>query len=124
MNLDDVDLMNLELFLNGDPHEAWRVLRREAPVFWHNKQPERAFWAVTRYEDALRIYHDPASFSSARGVSIGMIGIPGDQPTGMGQMMLMCDPPRHGQMRSLINRRLTRARSFLTSRTSGASRPK
>lgn len=107
MKLDEIDLTDLELFLHGDPYEAWRVLRREAPVYWHAHKPERAFWAITRYEDALRVYHDPGTFSSARGIAMNMIGLPDNPASGMGQMMIMCDPPRHGQMRALINRRLT-----------------
>lgn len=107
MRLSDIDLTDLEMFMRGGQFEAWRVLRREAPVFWHERQSGKGFWAVTRYEDALNVYHEPLTFSSERGIALNMIEVPSDQPSGMGEMMIMCDPPRHGRIRSLINRRLT-----------------
>ena len=107
MKLQDIDLTSLDLFLHGDPHQAFKVLRAEAPVYWHDKQPDKPFWSITKYDDAMRVYHDPGTFSSARGIALNMINLPESASSGMGQMMLMCDPPRHGQMRALINRRLT-----------------
>jgi cholest-4-en-3-one 26-monooxygenase len=83
------------------------VLRREAPVHWHEKQPGRGFWAVTRYADALSVYHDPGTFSSERGVALQMLNLGNEDAAGFGQMMILSDPPRHGEIRSLINRRLT-----------------
>ena len=61
-SLDGIDLTDLDLFLHGDPYAAFATLRREAPVYWHDRNG-RGFWAVTKYSDALRVYHDPASFS-------------------------------------------------------------
>ncbi|HYA36537.1 MAG TPA: cytochrome P450 [Candidatus Binataceae bacterium] len=108
MKLSEIDLTDLDFFLTGDPHEAWRTLRREAPVFWHEKRGRRGFWAVTRYADVLGVYHNPTVYSSERGIALNMLSMPmAETAGGMGQMMIMSDPPRHGQMRSLINRRLT-----------------
>src|SRR5208282_787231 len=108
MKLSEIDLTNLDLFTRGEQYEAWRTLRAEAPVFWHERRAGAGFWAVTRYDDALKVYHDPAQYSSERGISLqfSAAGAPEEQ-SGFGQMMIMTDPPRHGQIRSLINRRLT-----------------
>src|SRR5208282_2704223 len=108
MKLSEIDLTNLDLFTRGEQYEAWRTLRAEAPVFWHERRAGAGFWAVTRYDDALKVYHDPARYSSERGISLqfSAAGAPEEQ-SGFGQMMIMTDPPRHGQIRSLINRRLT-----------------
>ena len=38
MNLSEVDLMNLDAFERGVPHEMFRVLRNESPVHWHEEQ--------------------------------------------------------------------------------------
>src|SRR2546430_351746 len=37
MQLTDIDLTNPDTFQLGTPHEMFRLLRREAPVFWHEE---------------------------------------------------------------------------------------
>ena len=107
MKLNDVDLTDLDMFLRGEQGEQLRLLRTEAPVYWHERKPGQGFWAITRYDDALKVYHDPLSFSSERGIALQFnAGRDGDQDMS-GTMMITTDPPRHGQLRSLINRRLT-----------------
>src|SRR5258706_7403057 len=52
--LEDVDLTDPNLYLKGDPHAAWKLLREQAPVFWHERGARgtlgRGVWAVTTYE--------------------------------------------------------------------------
>jgi cytochrome P450 len=105
--LDQVDLTDLNLFLHGDPYAAYATLRREAPLYWHERNG-RGFWAVTKYSDALRVYHDPGTFSSERGISLQFdnVEVPPDQ-AGSGMMMIMTDPPRHNKIRQVISHRFT-----------------
>ena len=35
--LDEIDFWDLDMFEFGDPHAAWSLLRREAPVWWHDR---------------------------------------------------------------------------------------
>jgi cytochrome P450 len=108
MKLDEIDLTDLDTFVRGDQFEAWRVLRAEAPVYWHERAPGAGFWSITRYDDALKVYHDPETYSSERGISLVFSAAgASEEQSGFGQMMIMTDPPRHGKIRSLINRRLT-----------------
>ena len=53
--IDEIDLWDLDMFTSGDPHDAWRILRREAPVWWHDRPGGEASWAVTRYDDARTV---------------------------------------------------------------------
>ncbi|MGD0117078.1 MAG: cytochrome P450, partial [Candidatus Binatus sp.] len=107
----DLDLTNLDLFLAGDPHSVWKELRAADPVHWTERQNKRGFWSITKHADALRVYRDPATFSSRGGVVLGS----GDaqdpnQPQvqlGFDQMMILTDPPRHGRMRQMLNRSFT-----------------
>jgi cytochrome P450 len=110
MKLSDIDLTNLDFFVHGDPHEAWRVLRAEAPLYYHARTTGQEFWSVHTYDDAMRVYHEPETYSSERGISLIMTAagaFASPEQAGFGQMMIMVDPPRHGKIRSLINRRLT-----------------
>jgi cytochrome P450 len=108
MKLEDIDLTDLDLFANGDPHQAFTVLREQAPVYWHERK-SRGFWAITRYQDVLDIYHDPQTFSSERGISLSFPEdmVATDEQAGFGQMMITTDPPRHARVRQIVNRRFT-----------------
>lgn len=69
--IDDVDLLDLDLYEFGDPHEAWSRLRNEAPVYWNVSKSGPEFWAITRYADCRRVLDDAATFSSERwGISL------------------------------------------------------
>lgn len=105
MTLEQIDLTDLDLFLHGDPYAAFATLRREAPVYWHERNG-RGFWAVTKYDDALRVYHDPGTYSSERGISLQFDNVIPDQ-AGSGMMMILTDPPRHNKIRQVISRRFT-----------------
>ncbi len=109
--VNDFDLTNLDFFVSGDPHSVWKELRATDPVHWTERQNKKGFWSITKYEDAKRVYRDPATFSSHDGVALGFADAPDpNQPRmqfGFGQMMITTDPPRHGRIRQMLNRRFT-----------------
>ena len=37
-SLDEIDFRDLDMFSDGDPHLAWSLLRREAPVWFHDRE--------------------------------------------------------------------------------------
>ncbi|GHO97176.1 putative cytochrome P450 YjiB [Reticulibacter mediterranei] len=74
--------------LTGFPHDWYRQMRATNPVYF---EPRFHIWYVFRYEDALRVLNDPATFSSETG-----------QPSILGM-----DPPRHNLLRNLISRAFT-----------------
>ena len=64
--LDEIDFWDLDMFTDGDPHAAWRLLREE-PLWHHDRPGGEPFWCVTRYADARTVHADAALFSSERG---------------------------------------------------------
>jgi cytochrome P450 len=51
-DLDTIDIHSTDLLeTRGYPWEAWDLLRREAPVFWYERDDIAPFWAITRYDD-------------------------------------------------------------------------
>jgi cytochrome P450 len=102
MKLDEVNLLDLDLFVNGDPHQALAVLRHEAPLYWHERQNGRGFWAVTRYRDALRVYHEPETYSSERGISLTFDNVMPEQ-VGSGMMMILTDRPARRSKPSFLS---------------------
>ena len=109
--VNDLDLTNLDFFVSGDPHSLWQELRATDPVHWTERRNKSGFWSITKYDDAQRIYRDPESFSSQGGIALGSDDPPeANQPArqyGFGQMMILTDPPRHGRIRQMLNRRFT-----------------
>ncbi len=108
MKLDDIDLMNPDMFLRGEHLDAFKVMRAEAPVYWHERAPGQGFWCVTRHDDALKVYHDPSTYSSERGMSLQFnFNADAGSESAFGAMLLTTDPPRHGKLRQIVNRRFT-----------------
>lgn len=101
--VEDIDLGDPELYVNGDPHRAWAMLREEDPVHWQEGVATGGFWAVTKYEDALRVWRDPEAFSNRDGIVLGESYGGGSRESGT--PLVMSDPPHHTLMRKLVSRR-------------------
>ncbi len=91
-------------FYAGDPYPAYRELRATAPVCWNDVTN---FWALLKYEDIRFVSSNPAMFSSTKGISIPDPAMPNPVQPGN---LIFTDPPRHRQLRKLINTGFTRRR--------------
>ncbi len=103
MQLSDVNLTDPDIFQRGTPHEMFRLLRREAPVFWHPETNGPGFWAITKYADLKEISKNPALFSSERQGTLLRDPTPHDLPM-VQSIMLNMDPPKHRRYRALVNK--------------------
>jgi cytochrome P450 len=91
-------------FYAGDPYPAYRELRATAPVCWNGVTD---FWALLKYEDIRFVSSNPALFSSTKGITIPDPAVPNPVQEGN---LIFSDPPRHRQMRKLINSGFTKRR--------------
>jgi cytochrome P450 len=82
-----------------DPYPTYAWLREEAPAY-HNEELD--FWALSRFDDVLAGLHDPATYTSSKGVALEDEG-----PQGAAGSMIHMDPPQHTSMRKVIARRFT-----------------
>ena len=110
--VEEINLLDLGMFQRGEAHEAFRILRRKAPVHWHPGTAElNGFWSITRYDDVLFVSRHPELFSSAQGISGPGLRDPrampnvNTQPGGVS--IITMDPPRHVKMRRLVNKGFT-----------------
>jgi len=67
-----VELADIHLFTQGQPYEAFALLRDQAPVCWHTEPfhgqaDGPGFWAVTRYQDVRAVELDTETYSSQKG---------------------------------------------------------
>ena len=112
--IDEIDFWDLDMFSAGDPHAAWTILRREAPVWYHDRPGGEPFYAVTRYDDCRRIHANPDVFSSERdGIvlrnadSMAMAAAGIANPMDRNKPMIHTDPPRYQPLRKLISHNFT-----------------
>jgi len=86
--------------LDDHPHEVWRQLRNTRPVYRNDRYD---FWALSRFEDVEAAHRDPATFSSAHGTVLDIMG-PDLSKTGL---IIFMDPPEHTILRALVSRAFT-----------------
>jgi cytochrome P450 len=85
-----------------DPYPVYAWMREHAPAY-HN--PERNFWAFSRYADVLSALRDPVTFTNRNGISL--------EPSLWGPQayknvfFLALDPPDHGTLRGLVSKDFT-----------------
>ena len=67
-----------ESFQEGQPHDIFKRLRNDAPIYWHeeNLDFEPGFWAITKHKDIIKVSKDPSTFSSAVGGHLMTMGDP------------------------------------------------
>jgi cholest-4-en-3-one 26-monooxygenase len=106
MQIRGVNLTDPDIFEQGVPHEMFRILRREAPVYWHEEVDGPGFWAITKYHDLKHVSKNPGLFSSERQGTLRQDPAPTDLQA-IQSIMLNMDPPRHRQYRTLVSQAFT-----------------
>jgi cytochrome P450 len=104
MPVREIDLSDPELYATGDPHSVWAYLRKNEPVFWQQHAYGPGFWAITKYEDVLRLSTD-RRLSSAGGRST--VSTPVAPGAAMADVLVVTDPPKHTQLRTIVNKAFT-----------------
>ena len=103
LHLADIDLSNPDSFVAGWPHEAFALLRREAPLYRHpGRNGTSDFWVVSRYRDVMAVQLDWRTYYSARGGTI-LREFEGEELEANRAIMLNMDAPRHTRFRRLVN---------------------
>ena len=94
-------LVAFDPLAHDDPYAAYRELRDHAPVY---RNEERAFWALSRFEDVQRAAREWRRLSSADGVNLDdTLSL-----TGAGNF-IAADPPDHDRLRRVVRDRFTPA---------------
>ncbi len=103
-----VDISDNATFETGVPHAYFRALREHDPVHWQEEcevpgvYRRPGYWALTRYEDVSYVSKNCEIFSSGIGTSVLSELEPRDLHN-MQQQLIHMDPPRHTQLRKLMN---------------------
>jgi cytochrome P450 len=105
LTLDGVDLADHDRFVDAVPYQMFALLRREDPVHWQEEVDGPGFWCVTRHADINLVHRDWETFSSEVG-GTSLQDLAPDEIEARKSMLDM-DPPRHNQLRAIINKGFT-----------------
>lgn len=123
MDLATIDIHSTSLYVSrGYPWQEWDLLRREAPVFWYEREGIAPFWAVTRHADILTVSKRSDVFVNSGRLRLATIeedevavrdtqlrkekyGWDPDEPDDF----VFMDDPKHRDFRSISARRFTPA---------------
>jgi cytochrome P450 len=110
--VEDINLLDLGIFERGEAHEAFRALRRDAPVHWNPGTDElRGFWSLFKYDDIKFVSSHPELFISSKGINGPGLRNPDANPNAQtqpgGVSIITMDPPRHVKVRRLVNKGFT-----------------
>lgn len=124
-DLHEIDLHTIDRWhAGGYPWEAWARLRREAPVYWYERDGMDPAWMVTRHAEVKAVSADSASFvnsgpqlryasqdynARARIARLRKAELHGWDPDGADDMIYL-DAPEHTKLRLLTARLFTPAR--------------
>ena len=109
------NFLDLDVFTNGVPYEAFAELRLNTPVYWNSgpngSKTNDGFWLVTRYDDILRIEKNPLLFSSHHGLTLAEPPPPQAGPpwSMVRDGLTHLDPPEHSAHRQIVAPSFTRA---------------
>jgi cytochrome P450/nitrite reductase/ring-hydroxylating ferredoxin subunit len=105
LGLEDVDLTDLDRWVQGVPHDWFALLRRDAPLHWQDEREGRGFWSFTRYEDIVAVSKDYQAYSSETGGTSLQDLTP--EELELRKSMIDTDPPRHTRLRAIVNQGFT-----------------
>ncbi len=100
----DINPVNPHLFKENRWQEHFARLRAEDPVHFNELETAGRYWSITKYDDVRAVDGDWETFSSAKGMNLGLRAIAqGDValPTGATPFISM-DPPTHTEQRKTV----------------------
>jgi cholest-4-en-3-one 26-monooxygenase len=102
LSLDSLDIISNETYArNGYPHEAWSLLRREAPVYWYDRGVKVPFWAITKHDDIIKISREPNRNLNAPRLAVFPEFAPPEEDERIARHLLVMDAPDHPAYRKL-----------------------
>jgi cholest-4-en-3-one 26-monooxygenase len=109
VELDDIDLLDRDVFARGVPHDWFTYLRAEHPVYRHPEPYGPGFWVVTKHADVRAIGRDPGTYSSDQDLGgITPLEDPETPTADPGiKVLIAMDPPEHTRFRKLVSHGFT-----------------
>jgi cholest-4-en-3-one 26-monooxygenase len=91
---------------NGYPHREWAWLRRNAPLFWYERENVDPFWVVTKHADIVWLSKQPERLLNAPRLAVFTNDLP-PPPEQTTRHLLVMDPPDHAKYRRVASKNFT-----------------
>ena len=105
LTIDQINPHNPYLFLEDRWQDHFARLRAEDPVHLNELETSGRYWSVTKYEDVRAVDGDWETYSSAKGITLGIkeIATAEDTDAEVGiQTFIAMDPPDHTAQRKTV----------------------
>lgn len=106
MKLEEIDVYDPDTYVDAVPHDQFRLLREQAPVFWHAHPEGGGYWLLSRHKDVMAVSRDHKTFSAQRGFVL-VDDLPEEILELVKNQLLGMDPPNHGPIRRAVISRFT-----------------
>ncbi|MGI9601373.1 MAG: cytochrome P450 [Acidimicrobiales bacterium] len=101
--IDDINPANPHLFKEDRWRDHFARLRAEDPVHLNELETSGRYWSVTKYDDVRAVDGDWETFSSARGITLGLPPSPeNDARFQRITSFISMDPPTHTEQRKTV----------------------
>ena len=101
--IDAINPANPHLFKEDRWHDHFARLRAEDPVHFNELETSGRYWSVTKYDDVRAVDGDWETFSSARGITLGLKPSPEvDAALERLTSFISMDPPKHTEQRKTV----------------------
>src|SRR5262249_9341974 len=98
--IDLLDQSHYETF--GPPHEVFRELRAECPIYWNEMPGDTGFWSILKYKDIFDVSLDQKTFSPA-GSGVTVKTSRPEEFEAQQPLLVNRDPPDHTKRRRLVS---------------------
>ena len=103
MALEEINPANPHLFKEDRWRDHFARLRREDPVHLNDLETSGRYWSVTKYEDVRAVDGDWETYSSARGITLGVRWTPeSEERFQRVTSFISMDPPKHDEQRHTV----------------------
>ena len=101
--IEDINPANPHLFKEDRWHDHFARLRAEDPVHLNEIETAGRYWSVTKFDDVRAVDGDWQTFSSARGINLGLRPSPEvDAQLERLTSFIAMDPPTHTDQRKTV----------------------
>ncbi len=103
LSLEGINPANPHLFKEDRWYDHFARLRAEDPVHFNEIETAGRYWSITKHEDVRAVDGDWKTFSSARGITLGLRRSPeADEQMRRLTSFISMDPPAHTEQRKTV----------------------
>ena len=103
LSIGEINPYNAHLFAEDRWHRYFERLREEDPIHLNEMAVPGRYWSITKFNDIREIEKDWETFSSAKGITLGLKpGTENIPPEQQIQTFIAMDPPQHRDERRTV----------------------